>query len=285
MSEALRADRTAGRALPPTSKRWKAIWTAPLVAKVAVVAFALGLWQLLSAVGVLKADVFPSMSSTMDALGRQLGTTNAWSAIGDTLAGWAVGLAVGGLSAIVIGSLIGSSRAAYRSTIPVVEFLKTVPVVAILPLAILTLGTTLMMKVFLVAFGVFWPLVIQVVYGVRAVDPTLRDTAASLQIRGLRRFFVVVLPSAGPFIATGLRISAAVALVLDIVAELFGGGRGLGQQILQAQNAGPTAFPIMYAFIVITGVVGILVTGMFGQMEKRALHWHESQRSTENVGL
>jgi ABC-type nitrate/sulfonate/bicarbonate transport system permease component len=153
-----------------------------------------------------------------------------------------------------------------------------VPVVAILPLALLLFGTTLRMKYSLVAFGVFWPLVIQVIYGVRSIDPTIKDTAKALQVRGVRRFAVVVMPSAAPFIATGLRVAAATALILDIVAELIGGGQGLGLRILTALNSGPGAYPIMYAYIVATGVLGLVLAGTFLLLERRFLHWHESQR-------
>ena len=117
------------------------------------------------------------------------------------------------------------------------------------------------MKYLLVAFAVFWPLVIQVIYGVRSVDPTALDTAAALQVRGLRRFVVVILPSAAPFVATGLRVAAAVALIVDVVAELIGGGSGVGLQILTAENSGPTAFPVMYAYILVAGLLVLLAGG------------------------
>lgn len=255
-----------------------------IAAKVLVVAALLGLWQLLTATGALSRASFPTMVSTLRALGDQLPTSSFWTTIGQTVEGWALGLALGGVAAILLGSAIGLSRFAHRSTAPVIEFLKAVPSIAILPLAIVVLGTHLEMKLTLVGYAVFFPLVIQVVYGVRALDPTVSDTAASLQVRGVRRFLVVVLPSAAPFIATGLRISAATALILEVVAELIGGAPGLGQRILTAENAGPTMFPLMYAFVLVTGILGIVLTGAFTLAEKRVLHWHESQRNLRGAG-
>ena len=250
-----------------------------LVAKLLVVAVLLGLWQVLTVTGALNRVSFPTMVATVQALGDQLTTAGFWTTVGQTVEGWAAGLALGGLAAILLGSAIGLSRFAHRSTAPVIELLKAVPSVAILPLAIVMLGTRIEMKLTLVGYGVFFPLVIQVVYGVRALDPTVSDTAASLQVRGLRRFLVVVLPSAAPFIATGLRIGAATALILEVVAELIGGAPGLGQRILLAENAGTSMFPLMYAFVVVTGILGIVLTGLFTLGEKRVLHWHESQRN------
>ena len=248
--------------------------------RVAVLAAALGLWQGLSATGVVPASLFPSMTSTVAALGRLLAGGTLWAAVGDTLAAWALGLLLGAGSAVVVGTLIGLSRFGYRSVIPVIEFFKTIPVIAILPLALVLFGATMTMKYVLIAFGVFWPLAVQVVYGVRAIDPTVLDTATALRVRGLRRFFVVILPSAAPFIATGLRVSAAVALILDVVAELIGGGSGVGLQILTAENSGPTAYPVMYAYILVAGLLGVALAGSFALAERWLLHWHETQRNT-----
>ena len=248
--------------------------------RLGVLCAALALWQGLSASGLLTPSLFPSMTATASALGHQLAGASLWTAVADTLASWALGMLLGAGFAVVAGTLLGLSRFAYRSAIPVIEFFKTIPVIAILPIALLLFGATLTMKYVLVSFGVFWPLTIQVIYGVRSVDPVVRDTATVLQVRGIRRFLVVILPSAAPFIATGLRISAAVALILDVVAELIGGGSGVGLQILNAQNAGPTAYPVMYAYIVVAGLLGVLLAGSFSLAERRLLHWHETQRNT-----
>jgi ABC-type nitrate/sulfonate/bicarbonate transport system permease component len=252
-----------------------------LASRLVVLGAALGLWQTLSATGVLRADEFPSMTSTMRALADQLTTSQLWTAVRDTIASWAIGLLIGGGSAIVVGAVLGLNRFAYRSAIPVIEFFKTIPAVAILPLVILKFGPTLQMKYVLVAFGVFWPLTIQVIYGVRSIDPIVRDTATVLQVRRLRRFFVVTLPSAAPFIATGLRVSAAVGLILSVVAELIGGASGIGLNILNSENSGPSAYPIMYAYIFVAGTLGVLLAGIFALGERWVLHWHESQRNVK----
>src|SRR5690348_1634521 len=172
------------------------------------------------------------MSQTAAALGDLLTQSTLWSAVGQTLAGWGLGLVIGIVAALAIGTLIGLSGFAYRSVIGVIEFFKAIPVIAILPIGLVLWGATLTMKFALVAFAVFWPLAIQVCYGVRSLDPVVRDTTAVLQVRGPRKFLVVILPSAAPFIATGLRVAAAVALIIDIIAELIGGGSGIGERIL-----------------------------------------------------
>src|SRR6202012_5980093 len=138
---------------------------------------------------------------------------------------------------------------------------KANPVIAILPIGLVLWGATLTMKLALVAFAVFWALVIQVCYGVRSLAPVVRYTTSVLRIRGPRKFLLVTLPSAAPFIATGLRVAVAVALIVDIIAELIGGGSGIGMRILVAENAGPSAYPVMYAYIVVAGLLGLLLAG------------------------
>jgi ABC-type nitrate/sulfonate/bicarbonate transport system permease component len=265
--------------------------TARLLWRLAVLAAALTIWQGLSASGVISSSEFPSMTSSVRALWDQVDSSELWSAIASTLEGWAAGMLAGSVAAIAVGSLLGLSGFAYRSGIPVIEFFKTIPVVAILPIALTLYGPTLRERYILVAFAVFWPLVIQVIYGVRSVEPTALDTATALGVRRLRRFFVVIIPSAAPFIATGLRIAAATALIVDIVAELIGGGAsgvgggsGVGVEILNVQSAGPTALPIMYAYILVAGLLGVVLAGCFAVAERRTLHWHESQRNAGTGG-
>jgi ABC-type nitrate/sulfonate/bicarbonate transport system permease component len=253
--------------------------TLDVALRIAAVLLLLALWQVVTVANLLSDDQFPTMTATFAALGDLVGTPAFWYAVRDTLSGWGLGMLFGAGIAIALGSLLGLSRFAYRSVIPVIELMKTVPVVAILPLAILMFGTSLKMKYVLVAFGIVWPLTIQVIYGVRSIDPVVRDTARVLQLRGPRRFALVTIPSAAPFIATGLRIAAATALILEIVTELIGGGQGLGLRILVALNSGPQAFDTMYALIVVTGLLGVVLTGMFAVLERRLLHWHESQRN------
>jgi ABC-type nitrate/sulfonate/bicarbonate transport system permease component len=242
-----------------------------------VVGFLL-LWLVLGLTGVLDPSAIPGLPATAAALARELVSGDFWAALGATLSGWALGLVIGSAAGLLLGTLIGLSGVLQVSTAVVVEFLKTVPIIAILPLAILLLGTSLTMKVALVAFGVMWPLLVQTMYGVKAMDPVIRDTATAMGIGPVRRFFGVVLPSAAPFIATGLRVAAAGALILTIVVELIAGGSGIGVLISKAAISGVGALPAMYARIVVAGILGFLVATLLTRVERRLLRWHEAYR-------
>ena len=156
-----------------------------MIAPILAIAGALALWELLTRAGVLNPDHIPTMTDTVSELVTLLGDGDFWSAVGSTLEGWALGLAIAAALAIPLGILIGSSAVAYRSLRFVIEFLRPIPSVALVPLAVLIYGVGLESKVFLAAFASFWPLFVQTLYGVQDVDPVATDTARSF---GLGRF-------------------------------------------------------------------------------------------------
>ena len=172
--------------------------------------------------------------------------------------------------------MIGSSPLLYRALRGVIEFLRPIPSVALIPLAVLVYGSGLESKVFLAAFAATWPLLMQTLYGVQDVDPVATDTARSFGFSRAQRLLRVTLPSAVPYVATGVRISAAVALILVVTAELVIGSPGLGRQINLARQGGNVE--LMYALILATGLLGMAVNALFTRIEHRVLHWHPSQR-------
>ncbi|ONK11968.1 ABC transporter permease [Streptomyces sp. MP131-18] len=236
--------------------------------------------ELCSRVGLLSRDWFPPVTDTYAELFRLGMGRPLWVEIGRTLNGWAIGLALATLLAVPFGILLGSSPAAYRMSRVVIEFCRPVPSVALIPLAVLVYGVGLEMKVFLIVFVTFWPILLQVVYGVTDVDPVVRDTARAYGLPAHARFFRITLPSAAPYIATGLRIAAAIALVLAVTAELVVGAPGLGQSIVVAQSN--AQLPRMYALIIVTGLVGWVLNMAFQAVERRLLRWHPSQRQEES---
>ena len=237
------------------------------------------LFDVLPRIGILPRDHFPPISETLSTLGEQLGEASFWEAVGNTLQGWALGLGIAAALAIPIGIVIGSNRILYRAMRGVIEFLRPIPSVALIPLAILIYGTGLKSKVFLAAFASFWQLLVATLYGVQDVDPVATDTARSFGFSRMQRLFRVTLPSAVPYIATGLRIASAVSLILTVTAELVIGAPGLGRSINLARSGGNEE--LMYALILTTGILGVLLNLIFVYAERRVLRWHPSQRSGE----
>ena len=251
---------------------------APFVVTVLSIAAGLAVWELVSRSGLLSEDDLPAMTTTFNELWSMMHTREFWVAFGETVRGWALGLGIATALAVPIGILLGSSDFANRAFRVPVEFLRPIPSAALIPLLFLTLGTTLKSEVFLATFGAFWPLLVQTIYGVRDVDPVALDTARSFGVGRFERLYRIKLPSAIPYIATGLRISSAVSLILAFTAELFMGTGGLGQIMNVAESFGLTVQ--VYAIALATGFLGLAIYVLFSAFERWALRWHPSQRVT-----
>jgi ABC-type nitrate/sulfonate/bicarbonate transport system permease component len=241
------------------------------------VAAALALWEVLSRTGVIEERNLPSMTASFGELWSMMHTEAFWKDFGYTFRGWALGLGIATALAVPIGILLGSSDLAARAFRVPIEFLRPIPSAVLIPLLFLTLGSTLKSELFLAAFGAFWPLLVQTMYGVRDVDPLTLDTGRSFGVGGFERLYRITLPSSVPYIATGLRISSTVALILAFTAELFMGTPGLGQEMNFAQAYGLNNE--LYALALATGFLGLAIHFAMTALERRALRWHPSQRA------
>src|SRR6266498_3982971 len=165
----------------------------------------------------------PRASTVLARLVELLGQAEFLTAVAATLQAWAIGLAIAVAAAVPAGILLGSSRRCYQATRALVEFLRPIPSVALIPLAILLFGQGLQLKTSLIAYASFWPLLFNTVYGVQDVDPIAKDTARSFGLGRLAVLGRVTLPAASPFIATGVRVASAIALILALSTELLAG--------------------------------------------------------------
>jgi ABC-type nitrate/sulfonate/bicarbonate transport system permease component len=251
---------------------------ASVLVPVVSIAAALALWQLVSVTGLISEQDLPSMTTTVGELWSMVQTAAFWHAFFDTVRGWALGLGIATALAVPLGIILGSSDFAASAVRVPVEFLRPIPSAALIPLLFLTLGTTLKSEVFLATFGAFWPLLVQTMYGVRDVDPVALDTARSFGVGPFERLYRITLPSAVPYIATGLRISSTVSLILAFTAELFMGTPGLGAAMNIAESYGLN--DQLYALALATGFLGVAIHLVFTTLERRALRWHPSQRVT-----
>jgi ABC-type nitrate/sulfonate/bicarbonate transport system permease component len=247
-------------------------WLTPVLATVALVAGV----QLLVVTGVIDERVFPRPTSIGSQLWDQAQRGAFWESVLRTLEGWALGLGLAILVAVPCGIAIGSSTWAYHSVRFVVDFVRPIPSIALLPLFILLFGIGMSLKTYLVALGCFFPLFFQTMYGVQSVDPIARETARAYRLGPVMRFVFVSLPGATPMIATGLRISASIALLLAVGTEMVVGVPGIGYDIYRAQYSGQrtTAF----ALIAASGILGVLMAIGFNRLERFTLRWHPSQR-------
>jgi ABC-type nitrate/sulfonate/bicarbonate transport system permease component len=241
-----------------------------------VVVSVLTLWEILSRTSVLPREALPPATEVGAALYDDIVAAEIWLSIWQSVSAWMLGLAVVVFTAIPTGILLGRSRLAYRATHLVIEFVRPIPTVAALPLLILVYGIGAKLAVILVVLTAFWPLLIQTMYGTRDIDPVARDTVRVYGLSRRRQLTMVILPSVLPYIATGMRLSAVLALLMAIGASLVAGGDGLGAAIANAESGGQVS--LMYARIVMAGVLGLAVTALVSIIDRKLLHWHHSRR-------
>jgi ABC-type nitrate/sulfonate/bicarbonate transport system permease component len=246
------------------------------LAPVVGVLVALAVAELVPRTGLVAGDSLPPLSSVVAELVRQLGEGALWEALGRTMRTWAVGLVLAVAGGVVVGLLIGLVPVLRELTSSTVEFLRPIPSVALIPAVILVFGTGYQSGVVLIVYAGFWQVLVQVLYGVQDLDPVARETARSYHAGPWATVRHVVWPTALPFVFTGIRLAASVALVLAITAELVIGTPGIGSLISVAQSSGATT--ITFALVLLTGLLGVLVNMVFRAAERSLLHWHPSVR-------
>lgn len=239
--------------------------------------FSIGaLLEVLPRIGVMDSRFFPPSSEILTTLVRQLGEGAFWTAVSQTLRGWAIGLTLAMVFGVVVGVAIGSIPFLRDFTASTIEFLRPIPSVALIPLVVLLYGTKLQSALILIVYAAFWQVLVQVLYGVADVDPVVRDTARSYRFSRWTQFRQVIWPTALPYVVTGFRLAAAVALILQVTAELVIGVPGLGRNLGIAQSSGAVA--LTYALVVAIGIIGIAINLFARAMERRVLKWHPSVR-------
>jgi ABC-type nitrate/sulfonate/bicarbonate transport system permease component len=189
-----------------------------------------------------------------------------------------VGFGIAVVVAIATGLLLGLSRRSRRAAAPIVEFLRAIPPPALLPFAILVIGVGDSMKVFIIAFVCVWPILLNTIDGVIAVDPTLRETTRVYGIGGRDRLWRVMLPAASPQIFAGMRTSLSLALILMVISEMVASTNGIGYFVLQSQRT--FAIPEMWSGILLLGILGYTLNGAFVLIERRVLRWHRGARAS-----
>jgi ABC-type nitrate/sulfonate/bicarbonate transport system permease component len=234
------------------------------------------LLELAPRIGLVSPNYLPPFSEIVVALVRELMTATFWTALGDTMSAWALGLVISLTAGVVIGIVVGSSNLLRTLTYSTIEFLRPIPSVALIPLAVLLFGTKLQSTLILVVYASFWQVLIQVLYGVQDVDPVARETARSYGLGTLAQIRYVIWPTMLPYLMTGVRLAAAVALILAITSEIAIDTQGLGREISQTESGGAVA--IMYAYVIVTGIIGVIVNLGARALERRVLFWHPSMR-------
>ncbi|GAA0488216.1 nitrate ABC transporter permease [Paractinoplanes deccanensis] len=237
------------------------------------VAVVVAAFELLGRAGIVHEDFLPPASAILSRAGSLVADGEFLADVRATLTAWALGLLIATAVAVPLGLVLGSLPPVARALTPVIELLRPIPSVALIPLVAMLLGSGLQMRLTVIVYAATWPILFNTLYGLLDVDPVARDTLRAFGFGRLAVLARVCVPATAPFIATGVRMAAAVALILAVTAEMFGGfGDGIGIFIAQAANY-PGGTTDTLAATVWAGALGLAINALLRGGERRLFFW------------
>lgn len=239
----------------------------------------LALWELSVRTGLVRLVSWPAFSSIVRAWFKLIAQGEMLRHLGQSLERLALGYALAVAAGVLLGLLMGYFPAIYNFLEPVVEILRPIPSPAYIPMAILFFGIGDRMKVFMIVFACFFPILLNTCSGVKAVDPVQVNTGRTFGLGSWQILRQIILPAASPYIFTGMRISLAVSLMLTVIAEMVAGNNGIGLFILLAQRSFRVSE--MYAGVITLALLGYVLNVVFVQIERRVMRWHVGATTME----
>lgn len=245
---------------------------------VVVLAF-LVIWELFSQTDVANRADMPGPIVTFTAFLELITTSDFWAAISTTLGSWALALLLALVVGISVGLFIGRSKFAYESTNGTIDFLRTIPAVALVPLFLLVLGQSQTMVVVVAMIPAVWPLMIQSISAGHHADPLLHRVSRSYRLTLKDRLLYVLAPEALAFIWPGIRLATTTSLLAVVFTELLGGREGIGVELMDAQIYNQT--DQLYAWVLTACFLGLFINGALAVTQKYVLGWHPAFRGKD----
>ncbi len=229
-------------------------------------------WQLLSAIGFIPTRVLPAPTDIALAGWKLLKSGDLARNIWVSFWRASVGFAIGGAIGFAFGLANGVSRISERVTDTTLQMVRNIPHLALIPLVILWFGIDETAKLFLVALGVFFPVYINTLHGIRTVDPQLIEMGRVYGMKNTELFWRVILPSALPSIFVGLRFALGIMWLTLIVAETIAASSGIGYMAMQAREF--LLVDVVVFSILVYALLGKLADSTARVAERLTLSWH-----------
>ncbi|OBF56459.1 ABC transporter permease [Mycolicibacterium monacense] len=220
---------------------------------------------------------FPPLSAVLEQAAEYWSTPEGLANIRASLTTLSAGLAIAVVVGVAAGLVIGQLPIVEKTVSPTLEFARAIPSTALIPFAMMLFGVSPEMKIFLIALGCVWPVLLSTADGARRLDSTMIASVRAFNITGLQRHWYVVLPAVLPRVLVGVRIAIPLSLILMVTSEMVGARTGLGFVITQAQ----ATFQLltMWSGILVLGILGFLMTFLYALAERRLLRWCDPRRS------
>jgi NitT/TauT family transport system permease protein len=229
------------------------------------------LWEILARVGILDTRFFPAPSQILSTLLTMMKSGELQDDTLISMTRLAVGFLVGGIPALIIGVIMGLNSTLRAMIDPLIAATYPIPKSSILPLALLVLGLGEASKIFMVAIGVFYPIAMNAMAGVREINKVYLDVGHNFKASRWDVFRTIALPGAMPMIMTGVKLGVGMGLVLIAIAEMVGAKSGLGYLIWNAWET--FAVDQMYVGLFVIALIGFALTLILNELEKVLVPW------------
>jgi ABC-type nitrate/sulfonate/bicarbonate transport system permease component len=229
------------------------------------------LWELCARFGIIDTRFFPAPSSVIATMVDMLKSGELVTHTAVSMERLLYGTIIGGVPALIIGIAMGLNRPIRALVDPLIAATYPVPKSAILPLALLIFGLGEGSKIFMVAVGVFFPVVINTTTGVLEINKIYLDVGRNFKANRWNTFWTIALPGALPVIMTGFKLGIGIGLVLIAVAEMVGAKSGLGYLIWSAWST--FAVEQMYVGLFVIAIIGFLITLGLNELERIVIPW------------
>lgn len=249
--------------------------TGVAVARILVLICLLLAWWGSAVTGLLPVAIVPNPVDVLREFGGVIGTGAYWEAVGLTLGGALQGLLAAVIVGIPLGMITGRRRYLDLSTRFLFDFGRAYPAIALLTVLVLLLGTSQQMKSTVVFIAVVFPLIIQTQQGARKIPAGIEEMVRSYKVPGRLVVTKVLLPWVAPYIATGVRLAATVAVLVALGTEVLAGAPGVGRDLGVAQASGNT--PLAYTFILTACFLGAGINMVAGYLRDRVITWRPDE--------
>jgi ABC-type nitrate/sulfonate/bicarbonate transport system permease component len=254
-----------------SSSTARALLTNRVLLPLAGVLIVLAIWEGTVVAYRLPAIVLPSPWAVTATLVELTGTPAFWRDVGVSLYEFAAGYAIGVILGVAVGMLMGEWRHFRMAATPVIESFRFIVPFAWIPLTILWFGTSYVGKILLVAYAVFFVMVVSTMRAVAHVEPTLSRVGTMLGMGPWRLAWKVHLRAAAPTMASAARAAAAIGWIAVVAAEYIGASAGLGLMITNAASS--LATPVVIAGMIVIGLVGAGVSALIGWLARSRLDY------------
>jgi NitT/TauT family transport system permease protein len=233
----------------------------------------IGVWALVVRVGDFPPFILPGPDRVAERFVEMARNGSLWRHSIVTLSEVLLGLALGLITATILGYIVAKSWLTEQILSPLIVVSQAIPIVALAPLLIIWFGPGMLSKVLVCALVVFFPVLITVIVGLRSVEPDLVDLMRSLQASRWQTFEKLELPSALPVLLGGLKVGATLAVIGAVVGEFTGADQGLGFLVVQSRGLYDTAQ--MFVAFGALATIALILYGITLVLERRLLRWRK----------